>query len=150
MDEGPVSSLEWIACCYQVFGNANKLCEKELQCDSGLNTALNILHCFKNKKEKKRKTKKKFNCCSLSVVETLWHSVIMMLASERDDKPVGFIPATRSSIPDSLALRIYGIWRLHLFNYQTAGWNEQLRNIQVSKHCVDEISRWQARLFDVH
>lgn len=50
-------------------------------------TELYILHYFKNKKEK-GKIRNKFNHYSLWVVETLQAVNIMMLASQRDDKPV--------------------------------------------------------------
>ena len=53
--------------------------------------ALPWIYSIISKIRKKKKKGKEKNCYSLWVVETPWHSFIMMLASERGDKPVEFI-----------------------------------------------------------
>lgn len=66
-------------------------------------------------RKKERKTKKTFTCYSMWVVETSKAFGVIMLASERDNKPIEFISLQPDPQFKILTLRIYGIWRLCLF-----------------------------------
>lgn len=70
--------------------------------------------------------------------------------SLRDNKPIEFISLQPDPPFKTLTLRIYDRWRFYLFNTKQLDENEQFRRIQISKHCIGEISRWQVKLFSFH
>lgn len=111
MDQGPVSSLELIACSYQFFLIQISCIKNNYSTIQSFRPTW-ISPVILKIRKKKRKT---LTCYSMWVVETSKAFGVIMLASERDNKPIEFISLQPDPQFKILTLRIYGIWRLCLF-----------------------------------